>query len=224
MSSQIREFDKVLTVIGNPVRRRIIQRLSEEVGYPLELSGDLGINQQLVAKHLKVLEDAAVVEAKKESSPRGPDRRMYGLTKGVSLTIDFSPGLYGARMFSFENFSLSSEHDSVGEFEERFDRLSGSDKFSKEIDPYADLIADIDARVGELESERDALLYVRSQVMRAAKECLRGNNVSSNERMVIHHILNRNEKTSKEISGSLGVSRFDVAETLKRLRSSSVLR
>jgi predicted transcriptional regulator len=47
-----RELDSVLQVIENPVRRRIIKRLSQESCYALQLSKELGLGQPLVAKHM----------------------------------------------------------------------------------------------------------------------------------------------------------------------------
>ena len=46
------ELDAVLQLIENPVRRKIIKRLSQEPSYPLQLSKELGLGQPLVAKHL----------------------------------------------------------------------------------------------------------------------------------------------------------------------------
>lgn len=214
----------MLTVLENPVRRRIIQRLSQEPSYSLELAGQIGAQQQLVAKHLKVMEEADLVEASREASPRGPDRRMYGLTKSVSLTIDFSPELYGAHMLSLENVPLSSRHEEAREFEERVNRLSGETRLQAGINPYAELIADIDRRVEELDAERAVLLRLRSHAMRAAKDNILGRAASPRERLVIYHILNRNERRASEISKSLDIKKEIIARILDRLRAASILR
>lgn len=216
------ELDAVLAVLGNPVRRRIIKRLSEEASYPLELSGDLSVNQQLITKHLKVMEDVQVVRGERESSPYGPARRMYNLIKSVSLTIDFSPDLFGARILSFGDISPSSRSEKIGEFEDRLGDLSSED--AKVIDPFAELISDIDRRIGDLESERAGLLHIRSAVMRAAKESIRGKDVSISEKMVAYHILNRNIKNANRISKSLDLRKDTTTQILNRLRDESILR
>jgi len=46
------DLDAVLGTVENPIRRRIIARLSQEPNYQLQLSKELGLSQQLVAKHL----------------------------------------------------------------------------------------------------------------------------------------------------------------------------
>ena len=216
------EFDRLLAVLENPIRRRIIHRLSESPSYPLEISGDLGVHQQLITKHLKVMEDAEVVDSEKESSPHGPDRRMYDLTKSMSLTIDFAPDLYAARMFSFEDAALS-QPESLGELNDQLDHLSKIKPIDG-INPFAKLIADIDKRVDELEVERVVLLNLRSMVMREAKECIKGKGVSLTESKIIHHILNNNQVKPREISGSLDMGEEVVTRILDRLKEKSILR
>ena len=76
------ELDALLSVIENPARRRILEALVREPHYPLQLSKELGMTQQAVIKHLKVLEragryDTAIlacrdVLAAHPSSPQAP--------------------------------------------------------------------------------------------------------------------------------------------------------
>ena len=47
----------MLGTVENPIRRRIIARLSQKPNYQLQLSKELDISQQLVAKHLGSMED-----------------------------------------------------------------------------------------------------------------------------------------------------------------------
>src|SRR5580700_6990480 len=96
-----REFDSVLQVIENPVRRRIIKRLSQEPSYALQLSKELGLGQPLVAKHLSVMEKAGLVTSALERSPSGPERKRYSLAKSISITMDVAPHLFKEKATSF---------------------------------------------------------------------------------------------------------------------------
>ena len=64
------ELDAVLGTVDNPIRRRIIARISEEPNYQLQLSKELDISQQLVAKHLLTLVGAGLVCTVSQVSPR----------------------------------------------------------------------------------------------------------------------------------------------------------
>jgi len=93
------DLDSILVAVENPVRRKIFRRLSEEPGYQLQLSRELGLSQQLVAKHLDSMEDAGFVTSMLETSPRGPKRKEYLLRRSVSITIDLRRAYSGPESF-----------------------------------------------------------------------------------------------------------------------------
>ena len=69
-------LDEMLRVLENPTRRRILERLSRESHYPLQLSKELGVSQQAVVKHLRTLQGAGLVSSTEEKSDLGgPARR-----------------------------------------------------------------------------------------------------------------------------------------------------
>jgi predicted transcriptional regulator len=116
---------------------------------------------------------------------------MYGLTKSVSLTIDFSPDLYDARLLSFEDISLNSKRGIMGEFRDRVEHLSKKDRKFEGVDQFEKLMADIDKKIDVLEGERTVLLYLRSRVNRAAKESIQAKDLPLRDKMIISRILNR---------------------------------
>ena len=63
------DLDGLLKILENPIRRRVIERLSQEPNYSLRLSKELGLGQQLVTKHLNLMEDAGLVTTKNQTSP-----------------------------------------------------------------------------------------------------------------------------------------------------------
>src|SRR2546427_10512694 len=89
------ELDAVLRVIENPVRRRIIKRLSRGPSYALQLSKELGLGQPLVAKHLSIMESAGLVTSTVEASPNpsGGKRKRDSLARSVTITMDLAPDL-----------------------------------------------------------------------------------------------------------------------------------
>lgn len=176
MSYQRYGLDDCLNVLGNPVRRKIIQRLSQTQGYPLELSTSLGLQQQLISKHLKVLEEASVVKAQKESSPIGPDRRMYSVSKNVSLTIDFSPEFYITRFISYED-KLKEKNDKT--FESQIKEIN--DKNNNSVNNQMELVSDIDEQITKLDQKRTQLLELRSSVMRNIKNSFQDKNITRKE-------------------------------------------
>ncbi|WP_374928147.1 ArsR/SmtB family transcription factor [Kytococcus sedentarius] len=69
-------------LLADPVRRRIIEVVSEEPRAAGEIghvvTGEFGISQPAVSNHLRVLRDARVVQVEPQGS-----RRIYALTPGA---------------------------------------------------------------------------------------------------------------------------------------------
>src|SRR5580704_5718651 len=58
----MRDMDAVFRALGDPGRRRLLDRLNERNGLTLtELCADMGMTRQSVSKHLDVLETAGLV-------------------------------------------------------------------------------------------------------------------------------------------------------------------
>jgi DNA-binding transcriptional ArsR family regulator len=55
-------LDRSFLALGHPVRRSIVSRLAAGPATVGAASGDLGVSKPAVTKHLKVLEDAGLVD------------------------------------------------------------------------------------------------------------------------------------------------------------------
>ena len=167
-----RELDSVLQVIENPVRRRIIKRLSQESCYALQLSKELGLGQPLVAKHMSVMEKAGMVTSAVETSPNGPERRRYSLAKSISITMDLAPHLFNERAISF-NMPSSKKPKTAGEaeggaFGDRVrEALAAADEGEK-LSLISRVLGDVDTRIALVEEERVGLLSVKNELMNEA--------------------------------------------------------
>lgn len=206
------ELDSVLGAVENPVRRRIIARLSEEPSYQLQLSRDLGLSQQLVAKHLVTMEDAGLVSTIFEDSPRGPQRKEYMLKKSVSVTIDFAPNLFRARVFSFGAVPGTDDAELMSRINEI---MKYPDEASK-IGTLASLISEVDAKLKEMEEQRAVLLYLRSVALR---EAAKASSVlkHSDRRKVLHYIMREQRDSIIDMSASLGLQQQVVGEILEEI-------
>ncbi|MEA3557778.1 MAG: helix-turn-helix domain-containing protein [Candidatus Thermoplasmatota archaeon] len=100
-------LDRILSILENPIRRKILQRLSRDSNYPLQLSRDLGVSQQAIMKHLKVLEDSDfVVSYIERSNKGGPPKKVYVPRKRYCIRIDIGPSTYAADFHSYMEYDL----------------------------------------------------------------------------------------------------------------------
>ncbi|RLF87771.1 transcriptional regulator, partial [Thermococci archaeon] len=71
------EMGKILDVLGNETRRRILFMLTRRPYFVSELSQELGVGQKAVLEHLRILEEAGLIEGRVERIPRGRPRKYY---------------------------------------------------------------------------------------------------------------------------------------------------
>ena len=210
------ELDLVLGTVENPIRRRIIARLSQEPNYQLQLSKELGLSQQLVAKHLGTMEGAGLVSTVLEESPRGPRRKEYLLKKSFSMTIDLAPNLFRARVYSFGAVPGVPEDDEHAKV-----MLQASDAFrypeeATRIRPLAEIVAEVDKKLEEMEHERAVLLYLRSLALREAARTTRSLGKADRKR-VLKYIMGEQGDSIRDMSQSFGLQQNVVGDILEEI-------
>lgn len=203
------ELDAVLGTVENPIRRRIIARLSQEPNYQLQLSKELGLSQQLVAKHLVTMEGAGLVSTMLEDSPRGPQRKEYLLKKSFSVTIDLAPNLFRARMFSFGAVPGMQDSDERAQF------MAQSGEASR-IRPLTQIVAEVDKKLKEMEEQRAVLLYLRSLALREAARASTSLG-TADRRKVLRYIMREQRDGIGDLSNSLGLQQRVVGEILEEI-------
>jgi len=192
-------IDSVLLTVENPVRRKIIRQLSKEPSYQLRISKQLGFSQQLVAKHLDAMEDTGVVSSQMEASPHGPKRKEYLLNRSISLTIDFAPNLFRARVVEFDPLPELDLPGSSGEVFRMLAEVMQRPEENKKLRPLASLVKEIDRKLADIEDERSVLLYLRNLAMKEVSKAVGGGSTSGwDEKGVVNQLVDENEKGLRE--------------------------
>jgi len=215
------ELDAVLGTVENPIRRRIIARLSEEPNYQLQLSKELGISQQLVAKHLITMEDAGLVSTIAQDSPRGPPRKEYLLKKSFSMTIDLAPNLFRARMFSFGAVPGVQENEERAQMAAHVGEVLRYPDGPARIRPLTQVVAEVDKKLKDMEEERAVLLYIRSLALREAAR-ITTSLPSVDRRKVLRYLMREEGDGINGISASLGLQKQVVGEILEEIENELV--
>lgn len=216
MMTDASQIDAILAAIENPIRRKILKRLSQEPSYPLEIAKELGIGQQLVAAHLAIMERNGIVSSSLEKSPLGPKRRLYFLNKPVCVTISFGPHLYSEQVSTFESIpnTLSKECNS---FLNRINEIEKSHG-NYSLDDLSKLLADIDNEILRIENEKTALLYIRNLAMKQVADILNTQKRSTVEKRIMYFLLDEKSEDIEEISAALNLREAIIREILKKLK------
>ena len=210
------DLDSMLLTVENPIRRKIIKRLSQEPSYQLQISKELGFSQQLVAKHLDSMEGTGIVSSLKESSPLGPMRKEYLLNKSVSLTIDFAPNLFRAKMMTFDTIPESLDLQSSRELRTKVNEAIRQPNDNK-IGTLGSMIAEIDKRISDLEDERSVLLYLRHLTMKEVTKVISGLNLAPEKKNILYHVIDEQDKDVNGIARALNLREEAIERHLAEL-------
>ena len=148
------DIDELLSIIENPTRRRILEYLTREPSYPLQLSKELGISQQAVMKNLALMEQTGMLMSHPEESSMGPTRTVYAPSRQFTLMIDLHGNMFTTRLIS-TGIVDSGQSGSV-DTEAAIERLK-----------------QLDSKIEELDKERASLLDERDSVMNAINSSIR---------------------------------------------------
>lgn len=210
------ELDLVLGTIENPIRRRIIAKISEEPNYQLQLSKELELSQQLVAKHLGTMEEAGLVSTMAQDSPRGPQRKEYLLKKSFSVTVDLAPNLFRARIFSFGAVPGVQESDEHAQMMTQISEVLRYPDGASRIKPLTKVVAEVDKKLKEMEEERAVLLYLRSLALREAAR-ITTSLPSVDRRKVLRYLMREDGDSMGTICSSLGLQKQVVGDILDEI-------
>ncbi len=136
------ELDILLSLVENPTRRRILERIVREPSYPLQLSKELGVSTQAVMKNLTLMEHHGMVERTEVRSDMGPNRFLYAPRREFTLVVDVRQHAFTARVTVPEGEADAAKAGAA--------RLK-----------------EIDERIDEIDNERSALLREREMIIRS---------------------------------------------------------
>jgi predicted transcriptional regulator len=214
--SEPSQIDFMLKIVENPVRRKIIKRLSQEPSYALELAKEIREAQQLVTAHLALMEREGFVGSSIEASPIGPRRKLYFLKQSAYLTVSFGPHLYNEQLLTFETLPPEMSKDAT-EFLERINKIQLTKR--TKIEPLSNLLSDIDEKLSRLEDEKRVLLCIRNLTMQHASEELEIQEKTHNEKRVLHFIMDERSTDIEDIAEALNLQESTIRMLLAKLKN-----
>ena len=181
------DIDTLLSVIENPTRRRILMALVREPHYPLQLSKELGVSQQAIMKNLDIMEKSGLVESRRESSDRGPEKIVYRPTSEFTLTIDMRNGMFRATL-SMPKDDETEQENTVLEFGE-----------------IRESLFEIDRQIDEFDKMREEMVRRRNAMMRSFMSGPIACDLDYLERSIIYEMLNSPGCDIAEVFREMGV-------------------
>tara|TARA_B100000700_G_scaffold112824_1_gene126867 strand:+ start:1247 stop:2008 length:762 start_codon:yes stop_codon:yes gene_type:complete len=183
------DLDEALGILQNKARRAILERLVREPHYPLQLAKQIGISQQAVMKHLKLLEDVGfVVKMKAASNKGGPPKNIYSVQQAISIRIDLGPDLFQCNQRVLPaGGPLKLSNKLKGEMINVAEIVSGRKMIG--VSEGAHHLSAISEEIERLDRERDALIALHQQIKQRVSTTVDTDFESYEQRLMVHNIL-----------------------------------
>lgn len=167
-----KNMGRLLDILGNETRRRILILLTKRPYFVSELSQELGVGQKAVLEHLRILESAGLIEGRTEKIPRGRPRKYYTIKRGFRLEVLLTPYAFGTEMYE------PTAPRQTKEYAQARALIKSTEPAEEKIDELLTFLAEIQGRIEEIirlkqELEEVRLLtetYIESLFRRIAQE------------------------------------------------------
>jgi len=213
------DIDEIFSLLENPVRRKILRLLAMETHYPLQLSRELGISQQSIGNHIKILEDHGLVRSyEMPSSIGGPPRKIYVPNFSFSLHVDMGPDIFETRLskrrfnttiFLSEPGQRENIHHVMREksdaqknvsSEDHIQETASSVKSNSLIENKFEQLRTMDQEIDELEKKRMAIIDDREELLAEVTSILWNNIPDYLNRKLIYYLLEQGPTSIEEMS------------------------
>jgi ArsR family transcriptional regulator len=213
IGDRLTDLDRLLSMIENPTRRRILEALVREPHYPLQLSRELGMSQQAIMKHLKALEDYNLVRSYPEPSDQGgPARKRYVPTTKFTIIVDFGPGL-----FNVETMTISLDERTATSRRPE-EEQSALEEIREPLNRLRETVANVDLELDRIQTERSRLIELKEQAMQDADQIIEGNIADYQIRRIVYEYVQHPQSTPPSIAKELQLRDDLVDETLAKLK------
>ena len=161
------EMGKLLDILGNETRRRILILLTKRPYFVSELSQELGVGQKAVLEHLRILERAGLIEGRTEKIPRGRPRKYYTIKRGFRLEVLLTPYTFGTEMYEPKKPRQTAEYAQARQL------IKSTEPVETKINELNQFLNEIERRVDEVMKTKQELEEVRLLVETYIENLLR---------------------------------------------------
>ena len=150
-----REMGKLLDILGNETRRKILILLTKRPYFVSELSQELGVGQKAVLEHLRILEKAGLIEGRTEKIPRGRPRKYYTIKRGFRLEVLLTPYTFGTEMYEPKKPRQTAEYAQARQL------IKSTEPAEVKIRELLQFLGEIERRVEDVMKTKQELEEVR---------------------------------------------------------------
>ncbi|MFX1520244.1 MAG: ArsR family transcriptional regulator [Promethearchaeota archaeon] len=160
------DVEKILDILGNKTRRKLLEKLSEEAGYVFQLSEDINSSRHAISKHLDLLKKMKIITSfERASDLGGPPRRYFKITKSFSIMLDVTPDSFEVKLLDYDE--TDEKYPKIAE--EIKNTVNSTNPSPETLSKLKKTLEKINFEINELENRRQYLNDLRQQIIRQIK-------------------------------------------------------
>lgn len=212
------DSSEVLDLLGNENRRKILELLAYKPCYVTEISEYIGVSPKAVIDHLKMLEEAGLIESRVDDKRR----KYFYITRNLRLEVSVSPYSFGVKSgYPRSNIKKKYEYIKLKYRESREDTQS-----SENEEDFSDLVSNLE-RLEKIENELSiAQRQVQSQIteiMKKIEDRIESKSQNPLQAEVLTTLIDSNEISIKKLSEEMGISEEILRENLRDLEEKDIV-
>lgn len=222
----IQDANLILDILGNSTRRRILILLSKEPLYFNQLSKIIGIGQQSILRHMKILEDSGLIETYTQESNLGaPNRKYYRLATNFSMSMAFSKDGFSIRNNKIKELRYKEFEKLYKEYEKYLSEYhsiknKNFHRIGLLLDLFKNTLIEIEKEITDYESKINDLQALRQLILQDIHK-IGKDNFEFLERRIIYSFIDKQTPSSvEELTNILNEDAIDIKNSVKSLITS----
>jgi ArsR family transcriptional regulator len=216
--------DVMFNLMGNETRRLILKMLASGPCYTTEIADRLNVGQKAINEHMRLLQEAGLVDLYVQKQSRGSPRKYFKINKSVRMEFAVGPYRFDTMLGDFVNGDISelvAAFPQLREIEEEVQK-------SQRIREISDLAMVFSSLYEELDKIALAKEYIEQKIDEIRTRCITlcdELELEQSEKRIIMEIVSAGGSVSdKELSERLSVSEEEVASSLAVLEKKGLLK
>lgn len=177
------DMGRLLDILGNETRRRILILLTKRPYFVSELSQELGVGQKAVLEHLRILKSAGLIEERTEKIPRGRPRKYYTIRRGFRLEVMLTPYIFGTELYEPREVRKTEIYSEAQRL------IKSTEPTEEKIRELVEFLGTLEAKLNEMLEAKRELEEVRLMVETYIENLLR--RVAQEDEELFEEILHR---------------------------------
>lgn len=216
--------DVLFNLMGNETRRLILKMLASGPCYTTEIADRLNVGQKAINEHMRLLQEAGLVDLYVQKQSRGSPRKYFKINKSVRMEFAVGPYRFDTVLGDFVEGDISELITAFPQLREIEEEVQKSQK----IREISDLAMVFSSLYEELDKIALAKEYVENKIDQIRTRCITlcdELELEQSEKRIIIEIVSAGGTVSdKELSERLNVSEDDVSMSLRALEKKGLLK